>query len=519
MTDTKHHVIYLEHDAEITEAIEKLKKTDFKSVRIVVPTRSPLLQSIVNLKLLKKAATDSKKELILVTSDKHAAALAGKVGLLVAKNVKSEALLPASEPEPTRLKADSNPLTADIDEATKRRQEDLPIQRFDEPESKKSAKKGRGKIPNYTKFQVWIWAGAAILILLIVSWVLAAFLQTATVKVMASANPQSIQADFIVASSPTGDQVAAQSIETIKELSQSIQPTGQKDIGSKASGTVTVSNCSESEDFTIPAGTGVVTSSKQFVTGSAVLVPGAKFSGGSCSKAGTAQVAISASENGDNYNFSQATFAFSGLNKSVTATGTTSGGLSKKITVLSKNDVDTASKTLIDGVKGAVLIELKDKATSEQKILEESLASSIVSTDTTPAIDAEAASATIKLKVKYVITAISKTELEKVVARNLQAATDKGDAIIDSGLDTATIKIGKDVKAGKQYTLTTTAYTGAKIDTEKLKKDVAGKSKKEVSDIAKQYPSVTSASVDSWPFISNMPSSPANITVTVTVQK
>ncbi len=269
----------------------------------------------------------------------------------------------------------------------------------------------------------------------------------------------------------------------------------------------------------IPAGTGVVTSSKQFVTGSAVLVPGAKFSGGSCSKAGTAQVAISASENGDNYNFSQATFAFSGLNKSVTATGTTSGGLSKKITVLSKNDVDTASKTLIDGVKGAVLIELKDKATSEQKILEESLASSIVSTDTTPAIDAEAASATIKLKVKYVITAISKTELEKVVARNLQAATDKGDAIIDSGLDTATIKIGKDVKAGKQYTLTTTAYTGAKIDTEKLKKDVAGKSKKEVSDIAKQYPSVTSASVDSWPFISNMPSSPANITVTVTVQK
>ena len=47
-------VLYLDADTEITEAIEKLKKSSEDEVRIVVPSRSGLLQSQVNVKLLKK---------------------------------------------------------------------------------------------------------------------------------------------------------------------------------------------------------------------------------------------------------------------------------------------------------------------------------------------------------------------------------------------------------------------------------------------------------------------------------
>ena len=53
-------VLYLDADTEITEAIEKLKKSSDSEVRIVVPSRSGLLQSSVNVKLLKKSAKDYK---------------------------------------------------------------------------------------------------------------------------------------------------------------------------------------------------------------------------------------------------------------------------------------------------------------------------------------------------------------------------------------------------------------------------------------------------------------------------
>ena len=152
MAEKEDSIIYLEHDAEITEAITKLKKAESDTVRIVVPPRSPLLQSVVNLKLLKKAATSKKKELVLVTGDKGATALAGKVGIPVAKNVKAEAAVPDAEPEPKGAKVAAvaataavlaSPLAADAaeEEASKARDEELPVQRFDEPTSARSKSK------------------------------------------------------------------------------------------------------------------------------------------------------------------------------------------------------------------------------------------------------------------------------------------------------------------------------------------------------------------------------------------
>src|SRR5438309_1004011 len=96
--------LYLEIDDDITSAIEKLVKSPANEVAVVVPKRSTLLQSIVNLKLLKKAADDSGKRLILVTGDKTAMHLASRVGLAVATSVQAEAQVPETdmeEPEPT----------------------------------------------------------------------------------------------------------------------------------------------------------------------------------------------------------------------------------------------------------------------------------------------------------------------------------------------------------------------------------------------------------------------------------
>jgi len=83
----KDNALYLEVDEDITSAIDKLSKSAAGSVQIVVPKRSTMLQSIINLKLLKKAAEQGGKELVLVTGDRIATELAARVGLAVAPSI------------------------------------------------------------------------------------------------------------------------------------------------------------------------------------------------------------------------------------------------------------------------------------------------------------------------------------------------------------------------------------------------------------------------------------------------
>lgn len=75
--------LYLEPDEEITSVIDRLKEIDDDEVAIVVPKRAGLLQSIVNLKLLRYQAEQQKKRISLVTTDKTGRNLASAVGLTV----------------------------------------------------------------------------------------------------------------------------------------------------------------------------------------------------------------------------------------------------------------------------------------------------------------------------------------------------------------------------------------------------------------------------------------------------
>ncbi len=96
------NVLYLDTDEDITSAVEKLKASEGSDVQVVVPKRSTLLSSMINLKLLKKAADEHKKNLVLVTTDRLSTHLAGRVGLPVAAKLGAQANVPEAnvkEPE------------------------------------------------------------------------------------------------------------------------------------------------------------------------------------------------------------------------------------------------------------------------------------------------------------------------------------------------------------------------------------------------------------------------------------
>src|SRR5947199_344112 len=94
MAASNKDTIYIDIDDEITGIIDKLRASNGKIVALVLPKRASVFQSIVNMKLLKRAADDSKKNLVLITSEAGLLPLAGAAGVHVAKTLTSKPEIP-----------------------------------------------------------------------------------------------------------------------------------------------------------------------------------------------------------------------------------------------------------------------------------------------------------------------------------------------------------------------------------------------------------------------------------------
>src|SRR5579884_3157174 len=116
---TAKDTIYVDIDDEITGIIDKVKASDGKVVALVLPKRAGVFQSIVNMKLLKRAADESKKNLVLITSEAGLLPLAGASGIHVAKTLTSKPEIPAGP--------------GGFDDGEETVDEDTPVQSTDQP--------------------------------------------------------------------------------------------------------------------------------------------------------------------------------------------------------------------------------------------------------------------------------------------------------------------------------------------------------------------------------------------------
>jgi len=103
-----HQTFYIDIDEEITSIAERLRKAETTDVIMVVPKQASLIQSIVNLKLLKKEALKKGINLIMVTQDKLGRVLIEKAGISVEQkleDVEGEEVFIDEKPKKGREKA------------------------------------------------------------------------------------------------------------------------------------------------------------------------------------------------------------------------------------------------------------------------------------------------------------------------------------------------------------------------------------------------------------------------------
>lgn len=557
----KDNALYLEVDEDITSAIDKLRKVAGTSVQIVVPKRSTLLQSVINQKLLKKAAETAGKTLVLVTNDRVASDLAARVGLAVAPALGAEAILaPLVVAAPILADdviedTDSEPVVAKssrMDSVASKgsKRQAAPIVAThelsdDEPIGEVAAggeaapevdARGTGpNVPNISKLMrrsLWLGLFALIVIAYFVSMY---YLTKGTLTLHVNGVRSDISAPFSVDTSLTqSDQahtvLAGLSLTATHNLSTTFVPTGKKDVGTKASGSITVSNNSGTAQ-TLAAGTRFVApDGKVFRSTVDATVAAISYTpapdGSPVAHPGTQKVGVTSDQAGDSYNEAGSQkYTIPGLTADqqtrIYGTGDQmSGGTSKTVNVVTQTDVDKARDAAVVADRAAGQKELDGKIPSGDQALETSLISTPTAVTSTPAVDSQGDQATLTLTLNYTLTSVKKADYTTLMHSIEQKQLGASNQIYDDGFKAAIVAAGAITATRQDFNFATTATGGPKYDIEKIASDLRGKKYSEAADYASALPGVAKADVTLWPaWATKMPHVLKHIIVTITVNK
>lgn len=536
-TNTK-DTIYIDVDDDITSIVGRVQSSSKKIIALVLPKRSTVFQSLVNMKLLKKVASQNDKNIVLITSEASLMPLAGAAGVYVASNLNSKPFIPPSPVKDQINKLDEGPdPKTPIGDVTGQPEESIEVDNSqpavattpkasDKPASNAGKQNGKKmKVPNFDKFRKKLLIVALFAVLLIGSLIWAIFLSphaTVTLKTQASEIPANFQftADASASSVDTSANIVPASKQE-KSVSQNEKSTAteKKDMGSKAGGTITFKNCSNNPVI-VPAGTGVSSGDQTYITQKPVSMSDGNFDfGGECKSTGshTASVSVVAQNNGDRYNSGARDYSVNGFS-SLSASGSAmTGGSSKMVTVVSKTDVE-AAKQRIESKKDGIKSELRDKLKKDGYIpLEESFTDNSPTYNISPAVGSEANEVTVSADIKYSMLGIKEDDIKKLIAQHVKDRI-KGDnqTILSEGLATASYKVEKSNGDKTPITIDTVVSVGPDINQDELKSMIAGKKKNEAQELISSRPGIIEASVNIKPsWASKIPKNNSKISITI----
>ncbi|HUS26222.1 MAG TPA: hypothetical protein VMY99_02655 [Nevskiaceae bacterium] len=554
-------VIYVDIDDEITGLIDKVRSSEQKIVALVLPKRAAVLQSIVNMKLLKRTSDAAKKHIVLITSDPGLLPLAGTVGLHVAKTLQSKPEIPPAPGAPIEPSDDIDDALQDGDDseaaetaadrskpvgelaksapASALMPDDEDVIQMDDADldaglppaaapGKAKGKNKKLKVPNFNKFRLLIMLGGAGLVgLIVLLYVCIAVLPKATITIKTDSQAVSSNMDLTLDTAATtvkadAGVVPAQTQQSQKTLTQQVEATGQRNDGTKASGSIKISNCSDAA-VVIPAGTGATSSSLTFITQTAIALAAGNFdSHGNCKSSGThiGSVGVTAQQTGAQYNIGAGTFTVSGFSGvSASSSDSMSGGTDKITKVISSADIDNAKQKISAQDTNAVKQELQ-KALADKGLyaITGSLNAGTPAVTSSANVGDAADAVAVTEKITYTMFGAKRSDLQKIIENGVKDQIDtKKQKILDYGLDKAVFNLQNQQSAtNAMVTMQVTAVAGSDLDTAALKKQVAGKKAADAKELIKANPGVTDVTVTYSPFwVSAIPNQTGKIIIQV----
>lgn len=540
----KKDVIYIDTEDDITAIIDKVKSSEAPLIALVPPKRVGVLQSIVNLKLLKRAAENDDKKIVLVTSDAALSALAAGLSLPVAKNLQSKpeiAEIPVLDTDDNDIIEGEELPTTDLEDNNEDNNEVTTIESeshqtktalVDEKDEAPVVKKDREKrIPNFNTFRkrLFIISGLILLIGAGLVWALL-FVGQAKVVITAQTSISNISKVLQLKNGATLD--AAQNVlppivkQVKKTQSVDFTATGKKDVGEKATGTIKISPTQQTivqlalsaGSVTVNSGTTITAGNgKTFTTDKAVT-----FTAQNLPTTGNGvAVTVTATASGSSFNGATGTATVSGGGYTATFSSPTAGGTDKTITIVSQDDVSKAAEQLKAQDANTVRDELKKQFASGEIAIQEGFIAEPGAPTATPAVDQEATTGKLTLETTYTLIGIKRTDLKSIYDSYLKTQTGNNteQKVYESG-DTTT-QFSEFTKADGGYTVkaTATAQIGPNIDKDKLANDIKGLRVGEVQQKIQTVQGVENVDVQLSPFwVSRVPNDTKHIEIQFTLK-
>lgn len=396
-------ILYLESDSEITQVIEKIKNLPGNSVLLVLPKNAQLAQSIVNFRLIKKETEKINKKIALVTSDRNAQNIASQIDIEVYKSIDDEKPIAKNKKDLPELD-DSMALSGHKSIAEELQAAGVNVKRYDESEevdlsdkpdedkqiekveltdtdiemedekNKKNSQKDKKKIRI-----PWLPLGLSALAFLGIIWWLVYIFPSANIFLSIESEPVTkiipVSVDNnIDKTNKNAGKIAGQKIEAQVTHKVTVDATGQKEVGTKAKGTIQVRNRLGTA-ITVDAGSRFSSGGMVFVSTKTVSIPAGKASlnetGNVVVTPGTTNATVEAEKPGADHNIPASEFTIISLPESqqdkVTGLSETAmtGGESRTITVISKDDLTKAEEK----IKGEVEDDLETKIQEQAKEL------------------------------------------------------------------------------------------------------------------------------------------------------
>ena len=529
MSDAK-DTIYVDVEEEITGIVSKVQKSPKDIVALVLPKRASVLQSVVNMKLLKRSAQQAGKKVVLITSESRLLPLAGAVGMFVASNLTSKPYIPPSpnsdlaiaSNEPEGISIDPDTPVAELAPDAKFAGDNADGIEIDNtkpavtpPAGKTKASKGKSKIPSFSKFRKRLIFGGLALVALIVFLVWAfAFAPKAQVTVRANTKELPLNIE-LRANKQAGEANPAEKVvraideKLEKEDSETVEATGEKNNGNKASGKVNLRNCSsKTGKVNIPKGTGVSSGELTFLTTESVsLSPSTFYGDGTCATSQTEEVSVIANEPGEKYNVSSQSYNVNGYS-GVSGDGSAmTGGTDKKVKVVSETDIKKAKERL-NSKQNTAEDEIRDKLTQGGFTpVESSFDAGQQKYTVNPSVGSEADQVTVTSKTTYTMLGINTDDIKKVIEEEVKNQEDgMNQSILSDGLNTANFEILSESDDQAIVTMETTVVSGPDVDEEAIKSQIVGKKDGESEDILNNISGFSDADVKISPFwVSKIP--------------
>lgn len=520
--------IFLQPDDEITDVIDKLKNSDKSIIVLVIPESAMILQSIVNLKLLKRHADEADKRLAIVTDSEKGRQLANQVGISVYRKAKADEIKKGESDKKVIDDIKSRfPLSESKQDSNSEDKENVgDDDQVDENKKNKPSKK-KGSRSRIVKTLL-----VSLFVLLFLSSSAWAFVYLPKAEVKIKVNKKEEQKTVTVVAQDEFENLTGNfEAEFIKESATTkakFDATGTKEVGGHASGRITVYNYWSSDPQPLVASTRFVHSSanKLFYTTEAVSVPGTRIVEGE-TVPGTTTVNIRASEIGDSYNVGSGRFNIPGLSSAKqekiygrTDSGMT-GGYKKEILVVSQNDYNQA-KAKLSKELDEVISEKIDNRVGEMIVIDNPV-ETILNEKASPKVGNEAGSFELTVEKQVETLAYNKESFLLAVKDQFdQGLSDQNELLLSSLNDNIEL-IDLDFKAKQKEAHIKVEAKGtviSKIDSDIIKDNIMGRERIEGERYLTGFSQINDARIDLWPFwVKTVPSSNNRIEINLVYEE